>query len=351
MTPYEPLLGKLAPRWFNEVTATDALRVLLDEGTLREAFLGFVGALASTDLTAVRSFERERVIADGRIDLEGVDVQGRPRLVIEAKFAHGMSVEQMLKYRSHQRGELNIGEAVPGVLLLLVPASRLEPARAIMKVLRDTDAASGPDAAPISAVAASWEDCLGALEATAADPRSGPVSLAADVAQLQALCASLASWIAPLTEVPEDETWEYLRVISEQVRQRAPPRAQGPIQKKDQDYAEFRYFGVPGAATWYSIGLTRSFADGRATPIWMRFHRVTNEFDAVSRALRRSRYAEELRAKRGHLWLPLEVDEARSGPELVDDLVAQVAEILRVLVPSPAAGEASHLALPLGVLE
>lgn len=36
---HEPLLGRVATRWFNEVIATDALRLLLQDSGLQDAFL------------------------------------------------------------------------------------------------------------------------------------------------------------------------------------------------------------------------------------------------------------------------------------------------------------------------
>lgn len=103
MAEHQPLLGRLAARWFNEVIATDALRLLLDDATLRTAFLNLVGEARGVELSTVTAFERERTTADGRLDLEGVDPQGRPR-VIEAKFGHVMSVAQMSRYQNSSPG-------------------------------------------------------------------------------------------------------------------------------------------------------------------------------------------------------------------------------------------------------
>lgn len=72
------MLGRLAG-WFNEVIVTDALRLLLDDPLSMHSFLDYVGHRAKADLRAVRTFERERGIGDGRVDLEGRDADGRPR--------------------------------------------------------------------------------------------------------------------------------------------------------------------------------------------------------------------------------------------------------------------------------
>jgi hypothetical protein len=327
---HRPLLGRLA-RWFNEVIATDALRSVLDDPVVRSAFLDFVGNAASTDLSEVRAFERERPTADGRMDLEGVDAQGRPRLVIEAKFGHLMSVDQMSKYLAHQNRQL--AGAVPGVLMLLVPDGRLAQARAIMNAIGSAGPDHGTDMSRIEPIALSWEDCLSAIEsATSAQPVS-PVSPAADLAQLRALCEELSGWTRPVVEIPDDERTEFLKVVLEQLKDRVPSRNTGPRVARDPDYLTLRYFGVPGAASYYSIGLTHRFAES-STPVWLRFHKATNDFQEVKKRLRRSEFAEQIRQSRGHIWLPLNIEPDLGGPELVGYLVAQVERIANVVAPS-----------------
>jgi hypothetical protein len=254
---HKPLLGRLANRWFNEVIATDALRLLLDDPVTRSAFLALVSQAAAVDLSEIRAFERERTTVDGRIDLQGVDVQGRPRLVIEAKFGHTMSPEQMAKYLSHQDNEL--AGAAPGVLLLLVPAGRIGLAREVMAFVRSTTAGQVRDAPSIEPIALSWEDCLSALEAAVGERSANPASPAADIAQLRAVCETLGGWSAPLMELPDAEHAQYLRVVLEQLKDRVRARNFGPLQGRDPDYTEFRYFGVPQARSSYSVGLTHRF--------------------------------------------------------------------------------------------
>lgn len=74
------MLGRLAG-WFNEVIVTDALRLLLDDPLSMHSFLDYVGHRAKADLGTVRTFERERGLGDGRVDLEALmptGVPGRP---------------------------------------------------------------------------------------------------------------------------------------------------------------------------------------------------------------------------------------------------------------------------------
>lgn len=96
--PHTPLLGRLAG-YFTEVITTDALRLLLDDPPSRVAFLDLVGDAVGVDLSMVRSFERERGIEGGwRLDLEGLDAGGRPRLIVEAKIGHLITLDQMRTY-------------------------------------------------------------------------------------------------------------------------------------------------------------------------------------------------------------------------------------------------------------
>jgi len=175
----------------------------------RCAFLHLTGDAAAVDLSAVTAFERERPIADGQLDLQGVDLHGRPRLIIEAKFGHTMGEGQMRRYLSHQFAALTgIGLTgdVEGVLLLLVPQPRLADAAAIMTHLTSSQLELSTDSASrVVPIGLSWERCLDTIKDAVSTQDAGPVSVAADTAQLRALCATLSADVAPLAEVPQTE--------------------------------------------------------------------------------------------------------------------------------------------------
>jgi hypothetical protein len=77
--------------------------------------------------------------------------------------------------------------------------------------------------------------------------------------------------------------------------------------------------------------------------LWLRYHRLTPHFRAISDKLFTSDRRSTLRTDDGHLWLPLTVCADLSGEFLVDDLVNQVHAVHAILQPratrrEPAAG-------------
>jgi hypothetical protein len=69
----------------------------------------------------------------------------------------------------------------------------------------------------------------------------------------------------------------------------------------------------------------------RADLFWLRFHRITPDFEEIRRLLSRSQFSEALREHRGHLWLPLDTDAHLAGPELVGQIADQVEAIVTAL--------------------
>jgi len=330
MAEHRPLLGRLAARWFNEVIATDALRLLLDDQSLRTAFLGLIADLSGVDLSPVTAFERERPTADGRLDLEGVDPQGRPRLIIEAKFGHTMSTAQMTKYRVHHRREL--GGDLDGALVLLVPETRLREAEGIMEHLRKDVETQVEGAGRITPVALSWVRVLNVLADAAPDDPS-PNSIAGDVVQLRAACEALSEWSVPLSSVPEVERQDFLGIVLDKLKDRLPANAFNRREVRDADYTVFRYWGLPGTeGTVMAIGLTSALGDNAV--FWMRFHKETGNFAEVKKRLRRSLVAEQIREHRGHLWFALPADPDLPLPELIDSLAVQATVILNAAAPA-----------------
>ncbi len=340
MTEHQPLLGRLASRWFHEYIVTEAFSLLLDDRTARAAFLDVVGQTAGVDLSAVSAFERERPIADGQLDLQGVDPQGRPRLIIEAKFGHTMSHEQMRKYLTHQVAALTgtgRTDPVEGVLLLLVPQPRLADAAAIMTHLASSQTEPTGGAPRVVPVSLSWEHCLNTVMAAVAPEDAGPVSLAADTAQLRALCTRLSAESAPLTDLPEIEQEAHLRhIVLDLLKDRVPRVAMRLA--KDQDHRVFRYYAMAGEnGSVYSIGLSSVYRTKEDdTDVWLRFNKTTGDFAEIQKRIHRSALFEKSRAYRGHIWFPLEVDPALPGPELVDRLAEQVAVIVAAASRPPS---------------
>lgn len=326
---HTPLLGRLAG-WFNEVIATDALRLLLDHPQSMQSFLGYVGRAADTDLSMVRSFERERGIGEGRVDLEGLDADGRPRLLIEAKLGHLITAEQMNRYLAYQQAVL-AGE--PGVLMLLVPSSRVTEAGAVMDTVLTPSAG-----AQIRPVVLSWDGCLDAIAEQLPASEASAVSAAADVAQLQAVCREFSSWVIPPTTAADDDRQERLAVLRDKLHQRLRPElaSMGPLVSSDPAHTR-RYFGVDDT-NYVSVGLAPGLEPTAGTPFWLWIPEATPDYGRWRAALRRSAFREQLEERHGGLWLPMHMGTDLGGPELVEHLAAQVLAVLTLLhqpVPAP----------------
>ena len=136
------LLGRIAEfGWFmqqGEPAATQALAMLLEDEPLREAFVRDLEDRTGTDLNAVSYFVPEAVHEDGaRPDLEGLDDEGQPLIVVEAKFWAALEQGQVRSYLADQASRL--GASVQGVFVLLVPTSRVEEAQSVLNEATEGD--------------------------------------------------------------------------------------------------------------------------------------------------------------------------------------------------------------------
>jgi hypothetical protein len=77
-----------------------------------------------------------------------------------------------------------------------------------------------------------------------------------------------------------------------------------------------------------SVGIGNRFADEGETPFWLRYHRRTPDFELARARLSRSRYSPRMRTEDRHVWLPLDARPDAAGPELVQDLIAQISSII-----------------------
>lgn len=123
----------------------------------------------------------------------------------------------MHRYLAHQLAALTgVGhtDAVEGALLLLVPQAPLAAATAIMSHLTVTQAEPGTVSAPrVVPISLSWDRCLDTIMDSVLTLDAGAVSVAADTAQLRALCATLGADVAPIAEVPQTEQGANLRHV------------------------------------------------------------------------------------------------------------------------------------------
>lgn len=326
--PHTPLLGRLAG-YFTEVITTDALRLLLDDPPSRAAFLDLVGDAVGVDLSMVRSFERERGIEGGwRLDLEGLDAEGRPRLIVEAKIGHLITLDQMRTYLAHQQQALG-GER--GVLMLLVPATRVSEGRMVLDTLE-------PDLPQtIRTVVLSWEECLQTMAEALDTAGSGPVSPAADVAQLQAVCRVLSGWVVPAVAVTDPKHGQHLRTMLDRLTERLKSDLAwtGPLVNRNPAHV-YRYVSVGHVDNYLSIGLAIGLEDLGGSPFWLCIPQASPQFESWRKTLRLSAYGEELREMGEAVWLPLHLAPDLAGDTLVEHLAAQALVVLTLLEQTTA---------------
>lgn len=311
--------------------------MLLEDRLLRGALLTHLARRTRVDVSAVRWFEPEHFTDDGgRVDLVGVDALAKPLIVVEAKFGAILTPAQVGGYLAYQERRLGIGN--PGVLVVLVPATRKEEGERILTVVlseRDAelveDGAVGATTMAISGIAGivvTWDEWLEVWEEAVRHLPATPDSLASDLAQLRALCRTLAGGVLdPVPPGTHRERFKDLSVLVDQITRRAAGEGRLAPLQQEVGYDVFRY--IPGgyADAAASVGVALRFADAGLSPLWLRFHRVTGHFSAIRARIMTSRYAEDVRTDEGHLWIPLKLADDLAGPELVDDLLGQIREI------------------------
>jgi hypothetical protein len=334
------LLGRLAGLgWFTqngEVAATQSLAMLLEDGVLRASLLRHLGGLTGVELGSVRWFEAESVHEDrGRPDLEGTDEGGAPVVIVEAKFGASLDVGQVGAYLNYLDVQKRRG--VTGVFVLLVPMSRSQEGQRVLDdaVRERVDKGAAPYTSGTAVV--TWDDWLDVWDEAVRDLPATPDSLAGDLVQLRELCVTLGGLvIPPLGGAASGENWrereEDLRIIVDQVtvRLKAPEDKNLPIQH-EAGYDPMRY--VPGKylRSYCSVGLASRFADQGLSPLWLRYHQQTDGFRAIRARIMTSKFRDEARDDDGHIWLPLHIPPNFAGPDVVDQVVEQVAAVEAVV--------------------
>jgi hypothetical protein len=275
------LLGRLADLgWFvqSEVAATQALAVLLEEGRLRDALLGHLGQVTDRDLGAVAWFHPERVHDDRRRpDLEGHDSDGRPLVVVEAKFSARLSPDQVHAYLIDQEGKLGVD--VPGALILLVPSYRKPEAEAVLRsVGGSADEQDAPTA--ISTTVVTWDEWLGLLDEAAEElPAAKQNAVRCDLAQLRELCKTMVAVdVPPLGPVSTGDEWksreaDLRRLVKQFTAQPQFRDASGkllPVQHEPKLDFFFRYMlgGLPDSKCNCAVGVAFGLATEGGTPFW-----------------------------------------------------------------------------------
>lgn len=155
-----------------------------------------------------------------------------------------------------------------------------------------------------------WDEWLDVWDDAAATVPWGPQSIAADVAQLRAMCATLSGhFIAPFSG-PDLVGW----------RER-----EGDLQQLVREVTR----GLTDHS-YYAVAVVPRLAAVSGTPLWVLFHQQTDLFHLIRARILSSVAGRNARQDDGSLWLPLTVPEGLAGVELIESVTAQVREIVAV---------------------
>lgn len=324
-----------------EVLCTQGLAYLLREHPdARSAFAAEIasitGAKIGDDLTWHAEARQE--LDRGRPDLEARTAGGVPRVKIEAKLGAALSAGQLRSYV----GALQ-GRSPESALLVLVPRQRTEEAAHVFTGAFGLSG-SGPwrptEHPGVAIAVVSWDDVLAVLG------RGGSERLRGELEQLESMYRVLSGDHIPPLAGPEELTeWrtretDFVNLVDQATRRltthhRVYPMGvealeQVPEGQEPRGYTR-RYVcrQLGGTESCFSIGVRDSFA-GIVSPIWLRFNRTTGHFRDIRDRLDTSDFRPRLVPSGGHIWIPLEVPLGVDGEQMVDALVAQAEEVVRI---------------------
>ena len=290
-----------------------------------------------------------------RPDIEAQSENGVPFIMIEAKLGAGFGSGQLLAYlRLLQK--YDEGEAA---MLVLVPEKRIEEA-----VNAVSDAFGPPqadrwyltDGRPCGIAVISWNEIFTSLR------RCNEERFSYDLAQLEEMYKELrGDYIAPLANIEDLLHWreretDFINVAKEVSCQLTPAgrllpfqpepleepseRPEGPSDEFEDQVYRRRYVRSPSddSDSYFSIGVRDPFA-GWKTPIWMRFHRATDKFGHIRQRIEKdtSMNKKDPSTKKkgwlesgGHIWIPMTVPFEVSGEQMIERIIEQAKEALRV---------------------
>jgi hypothetical protein len=352
------VLGHLARRFTvsEENLATEALTWLLRDPSANSALCSLaraVGARIPDGLTFVGQVGSPDT---GRPDIVGTDENQRVRLLIEAKFAAGLTAQQ-------PRGYLTLlGDAAPGLLLVVAPSARLGTLWSELLHATPETAASAPSpSAPLEGdlmrtavggnrvlALASWRHVVThILEALNA---SGNRPLAQDAEQLLALTEVMDSQayapVRPGDYGPgEARRVQQLQGLIDGVRDRA--RQSDRVEQAGRSSHGRIFYGwylrsrATSKSLWFGF-LPRLWDREGISPLWMQVK--------TSSSWSRQRLAQALAPLHGagqqgvfegleSFYVPLALQPFLSQRETVVDLLSQVEAVVALLDAAVAPGE------------
>lgn len=273
----------------------------------------------------------------GRPDLEGRTADDVPAVKIEAKLGADLGAGQLQSYANDLRRRDRAG-----ALLVLVPTRRTAEASSVTAASLGlagtgpwpTSAGHSPGVAVIS-----WDDVFDLLRTDA------PERCAHELEQLQAMYRVLnGDYIAPLADAKELRAWreretDFHNLVDQVTRRLTTQHQTYPfgVEPLGGDAVDLEPLGYrrryvcrsyQGGESCFCIGVRDSFAEW-ITPIWMCFHKRTGSFTLIRQRLEPSKI--RFLDSNGHIWIPLDVPLGKSGRSMVEALVAQAEEVLRVV--------------------
>lgn len=339
-----PLLGYLARfgsfSMQSELLCTQGLTYLLQNyADTRSAMADLVRDSTGVVIDAAVTWKAETPQVDrGRPDLEACLAKDLPVVKVEAKLAATLLEGQLQSYVN----DLWKRNQAESAILVLVPEPRITEAS---KVTASALGLSGAGPWPVTnehrtgVAVISWNQLFDALRGGEAEP------FRHELEQLQAMYRVLSgSYIAPLADDEELLRWreretDFVNIVDEVTRRlttlittqpRIYPMRLEPLEgvSLDSDSSGYRFrYVCPFGQSCFSIGVRDSFARW-VTPVWLRFHRGTNNFVDIRQRIE----ASDLRSLEsgGHIWIPLDVPLEVSGEQMIQALVDQAGDITRI---------------------
>lgn len=342
-TLFEHIVARRLSHEYEDV-ATEALAfIVAEEPKARDALVDLLRA-AQPSLTEPLTFSAQKVLLDARPDLAGTTPNGQVEVLIENKFWAGLTEAQPVAYlqRLGQAGTLlafvapdlrvatvwdELARRMKGVVdfVMLAPPAGFE---------RLASTSLGPRLALTS-----WGKLLRVLELGVA----GSPLREADVAQLRSLCELAdAQAFLPLRpdEITDQRTPALLLKLSRVARKAVEQaRTQGLINTDGLRPTHFadgtghyvRFGERPSAVGWLGVHLTSWQRHGRS-PIWTRFWRLTDKIGPCLQqwAIERGRV---VLVDGEYLLVGVDLLPGQEEDAVVADIVAQIAELRRVLPP------------------
>ncbi|WP_214056611.1 hypothetical protein [Nocardioides aquaticus] len=247
-----------------------------------------------------------------------------PRVVVEAKLGHELSVQQVRTYADDLVRRSDV-DGQRSLMVVLVPEHRRREAEDVIAQARRSDNHD------LLMTVWSYDQVLAALTASlGANP---------DLEQLRGLIqVSEALDIKPFTQAELDTKCaarhaDLVRVValassalSNDGRRVLPSRTQDP------DFEWMRYVEVNPDKTCIGVGVRRSPEHlGVPSWIWVRVHRGTYNAESAGRLLEEVYPGRAALLTDGTTWMPLTVPVGVGGAAMQQALLDQLTEITRVL--------------------